>query len=191
MQKFVKIFGYIILFTLCAAFIIRCVMVADKSTLSELTVTGEMAAVYTEAESGDFVKTVDIASEIAPDGYFTSYSFYYIPSASQAQVTVRWNNSVYEYTQMEEGTEYEFELLNETTGVSYPCVVVEMEEKYFYNFRKLVANGVEFGADDEIVIVMKLRDGFTSEQVICYAEQPMEAYKLSKNEKALLSGKTE
>jgi hypothetical protein len=190
MQKFVKIFGYIILFTLCSAFIIRCIMVSDKSTFSKLTVTDEMIAAYTDEESMDFVKTVDIASEISPDGYFCSYSFFYVPAASQAQVTVRWNNSIYGYTDMAEGTEFEFELLNKTTGVSVPCVSVDAKRKTIYNFRKLTADGVTFGPDDEIVIVMKLRDGFTSEQVICYAEQPMEDYKLSKSETKLLLGES-
>lgn len=188
MKKFVKIFGYIIVFTLCAAFIIRCIMVSDKSTFSKLTVTDEMIAAYSEENSKDFVKTVDIASEIAPDGYFTSYGFYYVPSAEQAQVTVRWNDSVYGYTDMEAGTEFVFELFNETTGVSYPCKAADAKQKMMYNFRKLVADGVRFGPDDEIVIVMKLRDGFTSKQVICYAEQPMEDYRLSEKEKGILSG---
>ncbi len=188
MQKFVKVFGYIIIFTLCAAFIIRCIMVADKSVFSKLTVTDEMIAAYTEDSAVGFVKTVDIAAELSDDGYFSAYAFYYTPSASQAQLTVRWNDSVYEYTAMEFGTEFEFELLNETTGESYPCQTVDAKEKTIYNFRKLMADGVVFGPDDEIVIVMKLRDGFTSRQVICYAEQPLEDYKLSKADKSFLLG---
>jgi len=187
MKKFVKIFAYVILFTLCAAFIIRCIMVADKSTFSKLTVTEEMVAAYS-GESAEFVKTVDISDEIAADGYFCAYGFYYVPSAGQAQLAVRWNDSVYKYTEIPFGTEFEFELLNETTGVSYPAETVDAKEKTIYNFRKLIVNGVEFGPDDEIVIVMNLRDGFTSRQVICYAEQSMEEYKLSAKEEALLLG---
>jgi len=186
MQKFLKIFAYVIIFTLCGAFIIRCIMVADKSVFSGLTVTEEMAAAYTEETVG-FVKTVDIAAEMSKEGYFSAYAFYYIPSVNQAQITVRWNDSVYGYTDMPEGHEFEFELLNETTGESYPLKVTEKKEKTIYNFRKLMAENVSFGPDDEIVIVMKLRDGFTGRQVVCYAEQPMEDYKLSKNDKKLLS----
>ncbi len=191
MKKFVKIFAYVIIFTLCAAFIIRCIMVADKSVFSKLTVTDEMIAVYTEEDSVGFVKTVEIAAEMSEEGYFCAYSFYYIPSASQAQITVRWNDSVYDYTAMTPGTEFEFELFNETTGETYPCRVTDAKEKTIYNFRKLMADGVEFGPDDEIVIIMKLRDGYTGKQVVCYAEQPMDYYKLSKGEKEVLLGKTE
>ena len=191
MQKFVKIFGYIIVFTLCAAFIIRCIMVADKSTFSKLTVTDEIIAAYTEDAGKDFVKTVDISAEISEDGYFCAYGFYYVPAAAEAQLAVRWNDSIYGYTDIEPGTEFVFELVNETTGVSYPCRAVDSKEKTIYNFRMLIADGVEFGPDDEIVIVMNLRDGFTSRQVICYAEQPMEDHKLSGSEKKLLSGYAE
>ena len=188
MKKFVKIFAYVILFTLCGAFIIRCIMVADKSAFSKLSVTEEMIAAYSDTVSADFVKTVDISDEIAADGYFCAYGFYYVPSVGHAQLAVRWNDSVYGYTEMAFGTEFEFELLNETTGVTYPLETVDAKDKTIYNFRKLMADGVEFGPDDQIVVVMKLRDGFTSRQVICYAEQPMENYKLSGNDKKLLSG---
>jgi len=188
MKKFVKIFAYIIIFTLCGAFILRCFLVADKSLFSKLSVTEEMKAAYTEEGAGDFVKTVDISAEISEDGYFCAYGFYYIPSVNQAQLAVRWNDSVYGYTDMEEGTEFSFLLLNETTGESYPCEAVDAKEKYMYNFRKLVAKDVSFGPDDQIVAVMLLRDGFTSKQVICYAEQPLEDHKLSSGEKKLLSG---
>ena len=121
MEKFVKTFASVIIFSICAVFIIRCIMVADKSTFSGLTVTDGMTAVYTEDGAADFVNTVEVVREIADDGYFSAYGFYYIPSAGQAQVGVRWNDSVYGYTDMAEGTEFEFELLNETTGISYPA----------------------------------------------------------------------
>lgn len=190
MEKFVKTFATVIILVICATFIIRCFMVSDKSTFSDLSVTDNMTSVYTADGADSFVKTVDVVREIADDGYFSAYGFYYIPSAGQVQVGVRWNDSVYGYTDMPEGTEFEFELLNETTGISYPAQTVDAAEKTIYNYRKLIIDGAEIGENDQITVVMKLRDGFTSTQVIRYAEQVMEDYKLSGKEKKLLSGET-
>ena len=190
MEKFVKTFASVIIFSICAVFIIRCIMVADKSTFSDLTVTDGMTAVYTEDGAADFVNTVEVVREIADDGYFSAYGFYYIPSAGQVQVGVRWNDSVYGYTDMAEGTEFEFELLNETTGISYPAKTVESEKKTIYNYRKLIIDGAEIGETDQVSVVMKLRDGFTSTQVVRFAEQVWENYKLSGKEKKLLAGES-
>lgn len=190
MEKFVKTFATVIILVICATFIIRCFMVSDKSTFSDLSVTDNMTSAYTANGADSFVKTVDVVREIADDGYFSAYGFYYIPSAGQVQVGVRWNDSVYGYTDMPEGTEFEFELLNETTGISYPAQTVDAEEKTIYNYRKLIIDGAEIGENDQVTVVMKLRDGFTSTQVIRYAEQVMEDYKLSGKEKKLLSGET-
>jgi len=186
----VKTFASVIIFSICAVFIIRCIMVADKSTFSDLTVTDGMTAVYTEDGAADFVNTVEVVREIADDGYFSAYGFYYIPSAGQVQVGVRWNDSVYGYTDMAEGTEFEFELLNETTGISYPAKTVESEKKTIYNYRKLIIDGAEIGETDQVSVVMKLRDGFTSTQVVRFAEQVWENYKLSGKEKKLLAGES-
>ncbi len=191
MKKFVKIFAYVIIFTLCAAFVIRCFLVADKSTFSKPVMTEEMIAAYSEDAADGFIQTVDVAPEISESGYFCAYGFYYIPAVGQAQFTVRWNNSAYTYTDVAEGTEFAFSLLNETTGVSYPASVAESKGKSLYNFRRMEAEGVVFGPDDEIVVVMDIRDGYTDRQILCYAEQPMEDYKLSGKEKAVLRGETE
>ena len=146
------------------------------------------SSAITAEDTDDFVKTVDVVREIADDGYFSAYGFYYIPSAGQVQVGVRWNDSVYGYTDMPEGTEFAFELLNETTGISYPASTVDAEEKTIYNYRKLIVDGAEIGENDQVTVVMKLRDGFTSTQVVRFAEQELEEYKLSGKEKKLLTG---
>jgi len=189
MEKFVKIFGTAIIFIICAVFIVRCIMVSDKSVLSELYVNDEIKSAYStsDADAG-FIKTVDVVKEIADDGYFSAYGFYYIPAAEQAQVSVRWNDSIYGYTDMPDGTEFEFELLNEATGISCPAQIIDSSERAMYNYRKLIFNDLEaFGENDPVTVVMKLRDGFTSTQAVRFAEQPFENYKLSGKEKKLIS----
>ncbi len=189
MQKFVKVFGMTIILILCAVFILRCILVADKSTFSDLALTPALSAAYTDENAADFVKTVKVAREIADDGYFSAYALYYIPAAGEIQVSVRWNDSVYGYTDMPEDTEFSFELLNETTGISYPASAISEKEMAMYNYRKLVVDGVPLlGENDQLTVVMNLRDGFTSKQVVRFSEQPYSDYRLSGKEKKQLSG---
>lgn len=177
MEKFVKNFATAIVLIVCAMFVVRCFMVADKSTFSKPLKTDAMTAAYADGESVTY--TVDIQKEISDDGYFSAYAFYYTPESGEVQLTVRWNNSVYEYTDMTEGHEFSFYLLNETTGAKYPMTAVESKDKNIYNFRRLTASGVTISDTDSVIAVMELRDGFESTHPIKYAEQPMDECKVS------------
>ncbi len=188
MKKFVKIFAYIIIFTLCGAFVLRCILVADTSVFSKPVMTEQMMAAYTEDKADDFVLTVDVAPEMSESGYFRAYGFYYIPSVGQAQFTVRWNDSAYTYTDMAQGTEFAFEIRNVTTGESYPAVAVESKERAMYNFRRMTAEGVSFGKEDDVIVVMHLRDGYTDKQFLHAANQPVKEYKLTEKDKVTLAG---
>ncbi len=176
MEKIIKRCAYIIIFVLCLMFVIRCIMVADKSTFDELYVTDALCEAYSDGVLE--IKTVKAEEEIAADGYFSAYAFYYSPEAREIQVTVRWNDSVYEYTDMEKGYEYEFCILNEATGERFPAVAVDSVKKTLYNYRKLTVPNVNVGETDRLTVVMYLRDGYESTQVIRYGEQPFKDYKL-------------
>ncbi len=89
------------------------------------------------------------------------------------QVTVRWNDSAATYTDMEKGHEYTFHLLNETTGETYPATAVGKTDRFMYHYRHLVVPGVVIGAEDQISVVMELRDGYEDTQVVKYALQPL------------------
>ena len=117
---------------------------------------------------------------MSTDGYFSAYGFYYNTESGEAQLAVRWNDSVYGYTDMEEGHEFEFFLRNDTTGEEFPAVTVDSAEKWMYNYRRLLIEGVSAGENDQISAVMKLRDGFESTQVIKYDEQEFSVYKPSR-----------
>ncbi len=177
-EKIIKIAAYVIIFTLCLMFIIRCFMVADKSTFDELYPTDSLRSAYADGEIA--IMTVKVEEEIAEDGYFAAYAFYYCPEAGEVQCAVRWNNSVYEYTDMEVGHEYFFYFLNEGTGEKYPARAVDSAKKSIYNYRKLVADGVELGETDRLTLRMEIRDGYESSQVIRYGEQPLKDYKIPK-----------
>ena len=180
MEKFVKYTATAILFIVCGMFVFRCCMVADKSTFDELAVTPGLTGALADGETDVFsVKRVE--REISESGYFCAYGFYWIPEAGEIQCTVRWNDSAYEYTGMEEGLDYTFHLLNETTGAVYPCEAIGSEKNGIYNFRKLVASGASVTETERLTVVMELRDGYTDTQIIKFAEQPMSDYKVPKS----------
>ncbi len=186
MVKIIKNTATVILFIICAMFILRCCMVADKSVFDELYLTDALTSAA--ADGIPEVKTVKVEREIADDGYFSAYAFYYVPENGEVQVTVRWNDSVYDYTSMTEGHEYSFHLLNETTGETFPLEAIDAKKRSIYNYRKLDATSVSLGEADTLTVVMELRDGFESTQVVRFGEQPLEEYRLSRAERRELGG---
>ncbi|MBE6723749.1 MAG: hypothetical protein E7576_00925 [Ruminococcaceae bacterium] len=79
---------------------------------------------------------------------------------------------------MPEGHEFTFYLLNETTGAVYPASAVESASMSIYQYRRMIAEGVSVGEDEQLTAVMELRDEFDSRQVLKYAEQPFNEYRL-------------
>lgn len=175
MEKLVKTLGAVIVASLCIMFLIRCAVAADKSMFSSPILTDNWSEAYADGDTLTY--TVDISAEMSEDGYFSAYAFYYNTESGEAQLAVRWNDSVYGYTDMEEGHEFEFFIRNDTTGEEFPAVSVDSGEKWMYNYRRLIIEGVNAGELDQVSVVMKLRDGFESTQVLKYDEQEFEVYK--------------
>lgn len=188
MEKIIKRIATAIVLLIGGMFVLRCCMVADKTVLKNLAPTDQLMILYSENGSLD-VKTVKVEQEIAEDGYFSAYAFYYIPEAEELQLTVRWNDSVYKYTDIESGSEFSFYILNETTGERYPMRMLESKKRSIYNYRKLAADSVSFGEEDTITVVMELRDGFESTHYVRHGEQPLKDYKLTGSDKRRLGGK--
>ena len=177
MGKIVRRAAVAAVFIVCFLFILRCCMAADKSRYSRPVVTDAIRSAW--GDGADEILTVDVSRELAEDGYFAAYGFYYHPASGEAQFAVRWNRSVYRYTDMEEGHEFVFYLWNETTGERWPATAVEGTSVSVYRYRRLAASGVEASAGDQLTAVMELRDGFESTQVLKYAEQPFETWRVS------------
>ena len=179
MGKFVKRAATAIVFIVCGLFIIRCCMAADKSKFSGLVVTDALRQAYADGQSE--IVTVKVESELAKDGYFAAYGFYYNPESGEVQFAVRWNESVYRYTDMEPGHEFSFHLENETTGETWPAEAIDSASLSVYRYRKMTAEGVKVADDELLTAVMELRDGFESRQVLKYAEQPFKPAKLPRS----------
>lgn len=178
MGKIIGRIATVIILILCGMIIWRCCLVSDKSKFSTPAATEALKAAYADGESE--ILTVDVAAELADDGYFCAYGFYYNPESGEVQVAVRWNNSVYDYTYTEVGHEYSFYLMNETTEEKYPTVVIGSDKANMYNYRHLSAKGVKLQNNEKLIIVMDLPDDYESSQILKHAEQPFETYKLPK-----------
>ncbi len=189
MEKIVKKITVFIVFAICALFVLRCFMVSDKSTFKNLYVTDSLKTAFSDGNSQ--IKTVKVEREISEDGYFSAYAFFYNPETGEVQCAVRWNDSVYGYTQIEEGHEFSFCFLNEETGERFPAKAIDSAEKSIYNYRKIVADNVNLGDTARLTVVMELRDGFESTQIIRYGEQPLLDYKIPSKLQKELIGKTE
>lgn len=179
MKKFIKISATAIVLILCALFILRCCMVADKSIFSKPVATDSLVSAYSDGE----IKLYNHkqTTEISEDGYFSAYSMYYCPEAGEVQFAARWNDSIHDYTGTADGTEFEMVLVNETTGKEYPCELMEKDRKAFYNYRRYRAEGVEIESSDQISAKLVITPDYSSTLVIKYDGQPLQEYKLPKD----------
>ena len=177
MGKAVRIAATAIVLIIGLLFVLRCCLAADKSVLSDPVVTDALRSAAADGDAA--VTSVErIDREMSENGWFCAYALWYCEEASEVQVSVRWNDSAYTYTDMEKGHEYAFHLLNETTGETCPATAVEKTDRFMYHYRHLVIPGAVIGAEDQISVVMELRDGHEDSQVVKYALQPLKAKKL-------------
>ena len=175
MKKAITIIVTVLVFTFIGLFILRCCMAADTSVFSRPVMTDALSAAFEDGES--VIYTVKQTTEISSDGYFKAYKLYYNPESGELQFAVRWNDSVYKYTETEDGHEFPFRIKNSTTGEEYTCTVIEKAEKSIYNYRRMTAENVTLSTDDELTVIMEVNGTYESTEVIKYAEQKLVEYK--------------
>jgi len=140
MGKIISRVATAIILAICALFVARCIIMADKSTFSKPIATDELREAYAD---GDLqLLTAETYRENSVEGYFSAYGFYYEPTSGEVQFAVRWNDSAYEYTGMSPLVDFTFHLRNNTTGETFPAVSVDTDKKFMYNYRKMIADGV-------------------------------------------------
>ncbi len=112
--KIIKYFFAALLIIVIGALIVRIIMSSDKSTLDDFKITDISKSAY--AESNDLtVKTLKLKDKLGNAGYFCAYSMYYVEETGELQVTVRYNVSAVEYTEVESDDDFEFLLLKRKT----------------------------------------------------------------------------
>ena len=174
----------------CALFIWRITLLTDTRTLKSISPDEINRAAYKAASGSPVCFTHEIRDEISKEGLFGAYGLVYIKDAHQVQFTVRYNDSVYKYTDYESGTEFRYYLKNEVTGEYTEATRSESAERFMYNYRRLVFDGYDLGEDADIYLYIsdgRAEDAFDS-LPIHYAKLPMDEYKLTKADKAALGG---
>lgn len=168
-------------------FIFRCCVADNTNILADLVPTDALRAAYTDGEVE--LITHDVVREISENGYMRAYAYVWSPEAKEVQITIRYNNSVYEYNMLPEGSEFSYTLTDSVTGAIYTPSYTESDEMWMYNYRRLVFSGVEFSEDANLIVHMYYGDTEISSETIHYADQNVvnEPYALSQKEKQSLS----
>lgn len=166
------------------------------SVLGDITPTENAREAYASGNPDAFMtnKIHDRISgnEEGADGYFSAFSFVYIPEAKEVQVTVRVNDSTSEKLALPSLMPYFYLKFNENgddTGEIRECSYFEDEHKLMYSYRRLVFEDVEITDITNLIICLSdtgETDACVSELVIHFQEQPLEKYKLSGGEKKSL-----
>ncbi len=183
-----KIVVSAIVFILCGLFILRCCVAADESILNTLTVNDTLKAAYA-ADPSLSILTHDTPFEISEDGYMTAYGLVIIPDLSQVQITVRYNDSIFSYNNLPADAPFTYTLTESVTGEVIAAVPAEEAEKWMYNYRRLVFEGVPFTEESNLTVAIWYGEEKITEELIHHADQNVvnEEYTLSRKEKDSLA----
>lgn len=151
-MKIGKIIGrvFMILFALIVlGMLLRIFMMDDKGSLTTLTPTDAARTAYGEMGAAAFT-THKLHLRISADGYFTAHSMVYCASAGELQITARYNESVFGYLKVADGSDFTWELRDADGNTVSVARVADTQEKYFYRYFRLIFDGVEFTEDTEL-----------------------------------------
>ncbi len=187
--RIAKIVIECILFFLCALFIFRCCIASDESTLKSLTVTDTLRKAYSDDPNIEMI-THEPPFEISEDGYMTAYALVMIPSIEQTQITVRYNESIYEYNKLPLGAAFTYRLTDSVTGEEVEGEVLASTSKWMYNYRRIVFDGVSWTKENNLTVSIWCGDEKITELMLHHVDMNVvnEPYKLSRNEKQALTG---
>ena len=170
-------------------FIFRCCVAGNRSILADLVPTDALRAAYTDGQVE--LITHDVVREISENGYMSAYAYVWSPEAKEVQITVRYNDSVYEYNALPEEAEFSFTLTDSVSGTVYEPSVTLKDSFWMYNHRRLVFSDVEMAEESNLVLKMYYNgEELISSDTIHYADQNVvnEPYRLSRSEKKALGG---
>ena len=197
----------------CIALIWRVIFAGSEVTLDEFIPTRATAESY--SLNGDLkIMTNDVADEISEGGYFSAYCFFYSPETKEVQVTVRYNNSTLDKLGDVDFYLYTVDVSGEPNDAAADSIVdadgnviklhqgypmsdvlspldeyTQTDEVLFYNYEKLVFEGVEVSEGTNVILRL-CKAGETEELAVIvahFAEQPLEVYELSGDEKDALA----
>jgi hypothetical protein len=185
--KIAKIFVVAFVAVFNILFIFRCCVADYTGILSDVVPTEALRAAYADGDAG--LITHDVVREISENGYMRAYAYVWSPEAREIQVTVRYNDSVWEYNLLPEDSEFTYTLTDSVTGTTWTPSYTEEESLWMYNYRRLVFSDVEFPENANLTVHMMYGDQEISAETVHYADQNVvnEPYALSSQEKRSLS----
>lgn len=176
--RIIKRIAAVLVFAIGILFIARCCSFNNTSTLNKIIPTDSlMECGGPECE----YLTHKIVNPLAPQGYFYAYSMVYAPAAHELQITVRYNVSAYDYTEVEDGHEYAFALKCGDSEIA--AETLASHESGIYVYRRLAFHGVDINGETTLL----MKNGDTGENyadiIVHHAEQEFSTYKLSGKER--------
>jgi len=186
--RIAKITVIVILYILIGLFIFRCCFAANHSTLSDLHPTDSLIAAAADGEIPDML-THDVVSEVAPDGNMACYAFVYIPEIREVQITVRYNDSIFEKESLPADTAFTFTLTDSDTKAEVTGEIVATESIWMYTYQRIVFRDVAISDTNDLLLQMYAGNTAVSVDVIHYKDQNIviEPYKLSGKERNALT----
>lgn len=176
--RIIKKIAAVLVIAIGILIVARCCYFNNTSTLDKLIPTDAL----TECGGPECgYLTHNIVNPLAPQGYFYAYAMVYAPAAHELQITVRYNVSAYDYTEVEDGHEYAFALKcgdDEIAGE-----VIASHKSGIYVYKRLVFSGVDISGETTLL----MKNGMTGEKyadiIVHYEEQELSDYKLSGKER--------
>lgn len=185
--RIAKIIVITILYILIALFIFRCCFATNQSTLSDLLPTDALVAASADGVIPEML-THDIVAEISQDGNIACYAFVYIPEVREVQLTVRYNDSIYERKSLEADTVFTFTLTDSDTKAEVTGEILATKKIWMYTYHRLVFRDVSLRDTNDLLLQMYGGDTAVAVDVVHYKDQNvvLAPYKLTSAERKSL-----
>lgn len=182
--RIAKIIVISILYILIGLFIFRCCFASNQSTLNDVLPTDALTAASSDGVIPEML-THDIVTEISQDGKIACYAFVYIPEIREIQLTVRYNDSIYEKESLAADTVFTFGLTDSDTKAQGTGEILATKKVWMYTYHRLVFREVSISDTNDLLLQMYAGDKAVAVDVIHYKDQNvvLKPYKLSGNER--------
>ena len=182
--RIAKIIVISILYILIGLFIFRCCFASNQSTLNDVLPTDALTAASADGVIPEML-THDIVTEISQDGKIACYAFVYIPEIREIQLTVRYNDSIYEKESLAADTVFTFGLTDSDTKAEVTGEILATKKVWMYTYHRLVFREVSITDTNDLLLQMYAGDKAVAVDGIHYKDQNvvLKPYNLSGNER--------
>lgn len=151
-----KIISRIFIFVFVAGLLLilgRIFMMEDDGSLTKIIPTQAAKEAYASLGEDAFL-THSFRASISADGYFSAHSLVYSRESRELQLTARYNESVFEYLGVQDGSSFYWELRDEEGNTLATAEVADQEEKYFYHHSRLIFSDVSIEEGDTLLLFL-------------------------------------